>query len=101
MIALSEWVPDESTVCKLTRRLGDTVVDEITRAVITKATRERRFVARAARIDSTVVEADVRYPNDAALAVDAARLLAREAAKARRLPERGACAIARASPGSG
>ena len=85
LIALSERVADESTVRKLTRRLGHTVVAEITRAVITKATRERRFVARAARIDSTVVEADVRYPNDAALAVDATRLLAREAAKARRL----------------
>jgi transposase, IS5 family len=85
LIALTERVPDESTIRKLTRRLGDEVVDEITRAVITKATRERRFVARAARIDSTVVEADVRYPNDAALAVDATRLLAREAAKARRL----------------
>jgi len=85
LIALTERVPDESTIRKLTRRLGDAVVDEITRAVITKATRERRFVARAARIDSTVIEADVRYPNDAALAADAARRLAREAATARRL----------------
>jgi transposase, IS5 family len=90
VIALTERVPDESTIRKLTRRLGDAVVDEITRAVIAKATRERRFVARAARIDSTVVEADVRYPNDAALAVDATRVLAREAAKARRLAGTGA-----------
>src|SRR3954471_24209 len=90
LISLTERVPDESTIRKLTRRLGDAVVDEITRAVIAKATRERRFVARAARIDSTVVEADVRYPNDAALAVDATRVLAREAAKARRLAGAGA-----------
>jgi IS5 family transposase len=90
LIALTERVPDESTVRKLTRRLGDEVVDEITRAVIAKATRERRFVARAARIDSTVVEADVRYPNDAALAVDATRLLAREAARVRELAGAGA-----------
>ena len=34
---------------------------------------ERRFVARAARIDSTVVEADIRYPTDLGLAQDAAR----------------------------
>ena len=64
-IALTERVPDESTVRKLTRRLGPEVIDEITRAVIDKATRERRFVARAVRIDSTVVEADIRYPTDA------------------------------------
>jgi IS5 family transposase len=33
------------------------------------------------RIDSTVVEADVRYPSDAALSLDGARTLAREARK--------------------
>jgi IS5 family transposase len=60
LIALCERVPDESTIRKLTRRLGPDVVAKITRAVIAKATRERRFVARAARIDSTVVEADIR-----------------------------------------
>src|SRR5215216_350396 len=90
LIALTERVPDESTVRKLTRRLGAEVVDEITRAVITKATRERRFITRAVRIDSTVVEADVRYPSDAGLAGDATRMLAREAAEARRLAGAGA-----------
>jgi transposase, IS5 family len=82
LIAISERVPDESTIRKLTRRLGPAVVAEITRAVISQAQRERRFTARAARCDSTVVEADVRYPSDAALAVDATRLLAREARRA-------------------
>ncbi|MCW3047323.1 MAG: family transposase [Solirubrobacterales bacterium] len=77
--ALTDCVPNESTVRKLTRRLGPDVIDEITRAVIAKATRGRRFTARAVRIDSTVVESDIRYPNDAALATDATRVLAREA----------------------
>jgi len=80
-IALTDLVPDESTVRKLTRRLGPDVIDEITRAVIETATRERRFTARAVRIDSTVVESDIRYPSDAALATDATRVLAREARK--------------------
>ena len=60
LIALGERVPDESTVRKLTRRLGGEVVNELTRCVIAKAQRETRFRARAVRIDSTVVEADVR-----------------------------------------
>ena len=64
-----ERVPDESTVRKLARRLGPEVVDEITRVVIGKAQRETRFAARAVRIDSTVVEADIRYPTDAVLAL--------------------------------
>jgi transposase, IS5 family len=83
LIALTERVPDESTIRKLVRRLGDEVIDEITHAVIARATSgERRFVARAARIDSTVVEADVRYPTDLGLAADAAAVLARSAAEA-------------------
>lgn len=89
-IALSERVPDESTIRKLTRRLGAEVVDEVTRLVIGRELRERRFRARAMRVDSTVVEADVRYPNDAALATDATRVLAREANKIVRLAGTGA-----------
>src|SRR5436190_3559697 len=81
VIALGERVPDESTVRKLTRRLGSEVVGELTRCVIAKAQHETRFRARAARIDSTVVEADIRYPSDATLALDGARALAREGKK--------------------
>ena len=80
-LGLSERVPDESTVRKLTRRLGAEVVHELTRLVIQKARREKRFRPRAARIDSTVVEADIRYPTDAGLAADGVRALAREGRK--------------------
>jgi len=80
-IGVTERVPDESTVRKLTRRLGAEVVHEITRELIQKARREKRFRPRAARIDSTVVEADVKYPTDAGLADAGVRALAREARK--------------------
>jgi transposase, IS5 family len=59
-ISLGERVPDESTVRKLTRRIGAETVNELTRSVIVTALREKRFRPRAVRIDSTVVEADVR-----------------------------------------
>ena len=78
LIPLEEEVPDESTVRKLTRRLGPETVAELSRVLIGKAQRETRFRVRAVRIDSTVVEADVRYPSDAGLAGDGVRLLARE-----------------------
>jgi IS5 family transposase len=81
LIAIDQRVPDESTVRKLARRLGPVVVEEITRIVIAKARRETRFRGRAARIDSTVVEADIRYPSDAMLALQGARALAREGRK--------------------
>jgi len=81
LIAIDRRVPDESTVRKLTRRLGAETVDEITRLLIAKAQRETRFVGRAVRVDSTVIEADIRYPTDATLALQGTRALAREGAK--------------------
>jgi IS5 family transposase len=80
-IGMTDRVPDESTVRKLTRRLGPEVVHQITREVIAKTRREKRFRPRAARIDSTVVEADVRWPTDAGLAADGVKALAREGRK--------------------
>src|SRR5437763_6517580 len=84
-ISLSERVPDESTVRKLTRRIGAETVSELTRTLIAKATREKRFRPRAVRIDSTVIEADVRYPTDAGLASAGVRVLAREGRKLAKL----------------
>ena len=80
-ISLTERVPDESTVRKLTRRIGAETVSELTRGLIVKATREKRFRPRAVRIDSTVIEADVRYPTDAGLAWSGVHVLAREGRK--------------------
>src|SRR3954452_4014809 len=44
-ISLSERVPDESRVRKLTRRIGSETVSELTRALIETAVREQRFRA--------------------------------------------------------
>jgi transposase, IS5 family len=80
-ISLNDRVPDESTVRKLTRRIGSETVAELTRGLIVKATREKRFRPRAVRIDSTVIEADVKYPTDSGLASAGVRTLAREGRK--------------------
>ena len=102
-LGLTERVPDESTVRKLTRRLGPEVVHQLSRELIGKARREKRFRPRAARIDSTVVEADIRYPTDSGLAADGVRVLAREGCKlaakiGASVPRSG---IAHARPGAG
>lgn len=92
-IALTDRVPDESTVRKLVRRLGPEVIEEIVMTVLAGATgagAERRFQVRAVRIDSTVVESDVRYPTDIGLCEDAARMLAAQAKKASDLAGTGA-----------
>jgi IS5 family transposase len=74
-----------STVRKLTHWIGAEAVNELTRTLIESATRQRRFRARAVRVDSTVIEADVRYPTDADLASHGVRVLAREARKLAKL----------------
>src|SRR6516162_5725559 len=84
-ISLTERVPDESTVRKLTRRIGAGTVAEITRALIEAAVREKRFRPRAVRIDSTVIEADIKHPTDTALASAGVRALAREGRKLAKL----------------
>jgi transposase, IS5 family len=53
--------------------------------LISKATREKRFRPRAVRIDSTVIEADVKYPTDSGLAWAGVRVLAREGCKLAKL----------------
>jgi IS5 family transposase len=80
-IGLAQRVPEESTVRKLTRRVGSEMVNEITRALIVKACREKRLRTRAVRVDSTVVEADVKHPTDSGLAAHGVRALARDARK--------------------
>ena len=45
-ISLSERVPDESTVRKLTRRIGADTVNELTRVLIVQATSSKRFGGR-------------------------------------------------------
>jgi len=87
-IALSERVPDKSTVRKLTRRIGPETVNDVTRELIASAVREKRFRVRAVRIDSTVIEADIKYPTDAGLAAHGVKALAREGRKlAKRIAE--------------
>ena len=78
-------VPDESTVRKLTRRIGPETLSELTRALILKATGEKRFRPRVVRVDSTVIEADVKYPTDAGLASSGVRVLPREGRKVAKL----------------
>jgi IS5 family transposase len=89
-LSLTASVPHESTVRKLAGRLGPEVIEEMTRVLVATAVREKRFSARAMRVDSTVVEADIRWPSDAALAHDATRALAREAKRVGALVGEGA-----------
>jgi IS5 family transposase len=77
LIGIGDAVADESTLRKLCRRLGADTVEGVVHAVIARSAAQTGFRARAARVDSTVVEADVKFPTDAGLAADGVMLLAR------------------------
>jgi len=79
LIGLGDRMPDESTLRKLVIRLGAATVEQVVGVVIARSAQQTGFRARAIRIDSTVVEADIRYPTDAGLAADGIGLLARVA----------------------
>ncbi len=101
-IGLGERVPDESTLRKHVHRLGAATIEAITLEAIARSARQTGFRARAARVDSTVVEADVKFPTDAGLAADGVLLLAREAKRLRGLAGPGAprvCDRARGAKG--
>ena len=74
-------MPDESTIRKLTRRLGHETVDEITRLVIAKAQRETqvRGPRGAGGLDGD--RGRHPLPSDAMLALQGTRALAREGRK--------------------
>jgi transposase, IS5 family len=68
-IAIDAAVPDESTIRKLTRRLGPELVNDLIREVIKLTVQKRGFRIRALRCDSTTQQADIRYPTDSGLVV--------------------------------
>lgn len=66
-IGLTAAVPHSTTVLKLTRRFGPEIVEELNRATLEKAVKEKVLRSRRLRVDSTVMEADIRYPTDSGL----------------------------------
>ena len=66
-IGLEARVPDESTIRKLTRRLGPGVVDQLNRLLLDVAAETGQLRLDKVRVDTTVVEADIKYPTDSGL----------------------------------
>ena len=70
-IGLEASVPDESTVRKLTRRVGAETVEELNRLLLALVNERGDVALDRVRADSTVVEADIRYPTDSGLLTSA------------------------------
>jgi len=76
-IGLDGRVPDPSTLMKLTKRLGPELVEELNAELLSLAVERRMLRSRRLRVDTTVVEADIRSPTDSGLCAHAISRLTR------------------------
>src|SRR6266567_2908433 len=76
-IALDGRVPDPSTLMKLTKRLGPGLLEELNGGLLALAVERKVLRSRRLRVDTTVVEADVRSSTDSGLCAHAVSRLTR------------------------
>jgi IS5 family transposase len=81
-IGLEAAVPDESTIRKITRRCGPELVEALNRELLAAAHQRGEVNLERVRADTTVVEADIKYPTDSGLLTAA---VCRIASRLRRL----------------
>jgi IS5 family transposase len=70
-------VPDEKTMVRLGQLLDAAVLRELFDRVVGLAVEKKVTTGRRMRIDTTVVEANIRYPTDSGLCEDVVRVLRR------------------------
>jgi len=85
-IGLEASVPDESTIRKITRRCGAGLIDALNAQLLAAADQRGDVDLAMVRADTTVVEADIKYPTDSGLLTSAT---CRIASRLRRLANAG------------
>jgi transposase, IS5 family len=76
-IALDGRVPDPTTLMKLTKRLGPELLEELNAELLSLAVERKVLRSRRLRVDTTIVEADIRSPTDSGLCAHAVSRLTR------------------------
>ncbi len=76
-IAIGGRVPDPSTLMKLTKRLGPGLLEELNAELLSLAVERKVLRSRRLRVDTTIVEADIRSPTDSGLCAHAVSRLTR------------------------
>jgi transposase, IS5 family len=70
-IGLEGSVPDESTIRKLTRRCGPGLIDALNALLLAAAHEAGQVSLDRVRADTTVIEADIKFPTDSGLLTSA------------------------------
>jgi IS5 family transposase len=76
-IGIEGRVPDPTTLMKLTKRLGPELVEELNAELLLLAVERKVLRSRRLRVDTTLVEADIRSPTDSGLCAHAVSRLTR------------------------
>ena len=76
-IPLDGAVPHPTTLMKLTRRFGPEIVDDLNQTLLHRAVEQKLIRSRRMRVDTTAMEADVRYPTDSGLCAHAVSRVSR------------------------
>src|SRR5262249_51831638 len=72
-----EKVPDAKTLLRLSAVIGSEGVEAIHHRLLEMAREQKLIAGRRARVDTTGVETDIRYPTDSRLLADGVRVLGR------------------------
>jgi IS5 family transposase len=76
-IPLEEAVPHATTLSKLTRKYGPSLVHDLNALLIQKVRDTKVLRTRKLRVDTTVLQAPIEYPTDIGLLADAVRVITR------------------------
>lgn len=74
-----EKVPDAKTMVRLGQALGPEAIRQIHERVVELGREARAVSGRKMRVDTTVVESNIRYPTDSGLLADGVRVMTRVA----------------------
>lgn len=80
-LSLMEPVPDATTLIKLNQRFGEERIADLNKHLIQQLVKTRSIKPRRIRIDSTTLEAHIRYPNDVGVLHQAVKSLTGTAAR--------------------
>lgn len=83
-LSLTDRVPDDTTLIKLTKKYGEDTVNALNDALVLKLKEEKVIRGKKFRMDTTVTEANIHYPTDTGLLADGIKVVSRTVGKLKR-----------------
>ena len=84
-LSLEERVPDATTLIKLSHKYDEETLRDLNDALVLKLKERKVIRGKKLRIDTTVTEANIRYPTDTGLLADGVKVITRTVGKLKKL----------------